>query len=408
MAEEDGRLRKEVDRVLAGLERGDRKLSALARRVAERCVRENLKTASKLGIYYDILVWESDLVREGIVDEALEMLRPHLYTGTGEKEGATLLRLSPLGLEDKILVRSDGTTVYTARDIAYQLWKFGKTKRDLRFKLHSARPDGKKTYTSSPDGKIRISRRNVEKVINVVGAEQRYPQQVVSSALKLLGYEREYRNSYHLAYEHVRLPEARFSGRKGTWVGFSVDEVLEEAYERAYRVVKEHAPSEDERFWRRTAKLVAIGAVRYTLLATSSEKGIVFKWEEALNLRKNSGPAIQYSHARACSILRKARGVRKSVRRADLLNSKEEERLIKLLAKFPTVTKTVGETLQVHLLASYASELAQAFNVFYEACPVLGAKPNELREARLALVDCARIVLRNSLNLMGIPAPERM
>jgi arginyl-tRNA synthetase len=408
MMEENRELESEISRVLAGLERGDEKIAGLARKIAEKCVRENLRTTDKLGIYYDLLVWESDLVREGIVKEALEMLKPHLYTGSGEREGATILRLSPLGLEDKILVRSDGTTVYTARDIAYQLWKFGRIKCNLRLKLHSTRPDGRKTYTSSPDGGIMRSRGRVEKVINVVGAEQRYPQQVVFAALKLLGYEEEYRNSHHLAYEHVWLPETKFSGRKGTWVGFSVDEVLEEAIERAYEIVREHAPGESERFWRKTAELVGIGALRYSLLATSPEKKIVFRWEEVLDLNRNSGPAIQYSHARACSILRKAGRTKKLTRRGDLLSSPQEKKLVKLLAKFPTVTKIAGETLQVHLLAMYASEVAQAFNVFYETCPVLSAEPKELREARLALVDCVRIVLRNSLSLMGIPAPEKM
>jgi len=408
MAEENQKLKEEVDQVLAELEKCRGKTAEKARRLAERCVRENLKTTDKLGIGYDILVWESDLVRESIVQEALEMLKPYLYTASGEKEGATVLKLSQVGLEDKILVRSDGTTVYTARDIAYQLWKFGKTKRNLKVKLHSVRPDGRKTYTTATDGKRVVSRKNVEKVINIIGAEQRYPQQVVFAALKLLGYEEEYQNSYHLAYEHVWLPTAKFSGRKGTWVGYSVDEVFEEATERAYQVVKEHAPGESERFWRRTAKLVAIGALRYSLLATSPEKKIVFKWEEALDLNRNSGPAVQYSHARACSILRKAGKLRLRRLRGELLSTPHEKRLLMLLAKFPTVVRTAGENLQPHLLAIYASELSQAFNTFYEACPVLTAEPPELRQARLALVDCSRIVLRNSLTLMGIPAPERM
>ncbi|MEM3184721.1 MAG: arginine--tRNA ligase [Candidatus Hadarchaeales archaeon] len=408
MLEENKELEKEIEIVLAELEKGEGKVAKRARKLAERCVKENLKTTDKLGISYNMLVWESDLVREGIVQEALDMLKPHMYVGTGEKEGAFLLRLSPLGLEDKILLRSDGTTVYTARDIAYQLWKFGKISRNPKIKLHSIRPGGKKTYTTAPDGKIVKIRKNVTKVINIIGAEQRYPQQVVFAALKLLGYEEEYQNSYHLAYEHVWLPTEKFSGRKGTWVGYSVDEVLDEAIERAYQVVKEHAPNEKERFWRRVAKLVGIGAIRYSLLATSPEKKIVFKWEEALDLNKNSGPAIQYSHARACSILRKAGKLRKLRIRGELLVTPSEKKLIILLAKFPTILKIAGENLQPHLLAVYTSELAQEFNRFYETSPVLTATPSELRESRLALVDCVRIVLRNSLDLMGIPAPEKM
>jgi arginyl-tRNA synthetase len=142
-------------------------------------------------------------------------------------------------------------------------------------------------------------------------------------------------------------------------------------------------------------------------LSTSPEKKIVFKWEEALNFERNSGPAIQYSHARACSILRKARS-RGGKHLADIFKTPQEQRLIKLLAEFPEVVREAGEKLQPHLVALYTAELALAFNTFYEACPVIEAGAPELRAARLLLVNCTRIVLRNALGLMGIAAPERM
>jgi arginyl-tRNA synthetase len=407
--ERDPKLEERVNAILSELERVEGKTAAKAKELAERCVKENLKTTDRLGIGYDLLVWESDLVRADILREAIEALRstPYLVEGSGKYAGALVLKLSDYGMEDKVLVRSDGTAVYTARDIAYQLWKFGKTKARLRFKLHSARPDGTKTYQSTSIGKASARFGGADVVINVVGAEQRFPQKVVFMTLKLLGHEREHENSYHLAYEHVWLPGERFSGRKGTWVGFSVDEVIEEAVARAYQIVKEHAPEAGEEFWKEAAEFVGIGAVRYSLLSTSPEKKIVFKWEEALNFERNSGPAIQYSHARACSILRKARG-RGAKHPADIFETPQERRLIKLLAEFPEVVREAGEKLQPHLVALYAAELALAFNTFYEACPVIEAGIPELRAARLRLVNCTRIVLRNALGLMGITAPERM
>ncbi len=406
---QEPKLEQQVRRVLAQLERGKGATVRRARQLAERCVKANLETTDRLGVNYDLLTWESDIARSGMLKETLERLRatPYVVEGTGERAGTLVLRMPNFGIEDKVLVRSDGTAVYTARDIAYQLWKFGRTKAGLLFKFHSKRSDGTKTYTTAQRGRSSVKFGRADKVINVVGAEQRFPQQVVFVALKAFGLEREHENSHHLAYEHVWLPSGRFSGRKGTWVGFSVDDVVEEAVARAYVVVEEHAPKASKRFKREAAELVGVGAVRYSLVCTSPEKKIVFKWEEALNFNRNSGPAVQYSHARACSILKKARR-RGGKHPSDVFKLPEEERLIKLLAKFPEIVREAGEKLQPNLPALYAAELALAFNTFYEAAPVIEAGALELRAARLRLVNCVRIALRNALDLVGITAPERM
>lgn len=407
--EQEPGLQERVREILSQLERGDGKIARLARRLSERCVNANLKTTDRLNISYDLLVWESDLARSGMLKEVLDKLRetPYLVEGSGKYEGALVLRLKDFGIEDKVLVRSDGTAVYTARDIAYQLWKFGLVKTKLTFKFHSRRPNGTKTHTTSQDGKPSGKFGKGDIVINVIGAEQKFPQQVVFSTLKALGFEREYRNSYHLAYEHVWLPTGKFSGRRGTWFGYSVDEVLEEAVQRAYLEVKKRNPSADERFKRRVAEIVGVGAVRYSLIQTSPEKKVVFRWEDALNFEQNSAPAIQYSHARACSILRKA-GRRKGKFSCDEFKLPEEHRLIKLLAKFPEVLLLSGKKMQPSLPALYAAELALEFNKFYEIAPVIDAQTPQLRAARLELVNCVRIVLRNVLDILGIEAPERM
>jgi arginyl-tRNA synthetase len=406
---EDAKLDEQVREILAELERGKGRWVTMARRMAERCVKANLETTDRLNVNYDLLVWESDIVRSGILEETLRRLRatPNVVEGTDERAGTLILRLADYGIDDKVLVRSDGTAVYTARDIAYQLWKFGQTKAVLLFKLHSRRPSGCRTYTTTERGKQIEKFGRGDRVINVVGAEQKFPQLVVFNALKILGLERESQNSHHLAYEHVWLPSGRFSGRKGTWVGFSVDDVLEEAVARARVVVEGHAPAASERFKEEAAEFVGVGAVRYSLLSTSPEKKIVFKWEEVLNFDRNSGPAVQYSHARACSILRKAKR-RGGKHPNDIFKLPQEVRLVKLLAKFPETVRVAGEKLQPNLLALYAAELALAFNTFYEAGPVIEAETAELRAARLRLVNCVRITLRNALELMGIVAPERM
>jgi len=409
LLEMDPTIENEVNGILRELEVGQGSWSREARELAEKCVRANMETTDRLDVSYDLLVWESDIARSGVVDEAMKELRRagRLVEGSGENSGALLLRLKDLGLEDKVLVRSDSTTVYTARDIAYQLWKFGKTKASPKIKLHSSRK-GKKTFTTSVRGKPSRRFGRAKIVINVVGAEQRFPQQVVSAALKVLGYEEESKNSLHLAYEHVWLPSGKFSGRKGTWIGFSVDDVIEEAVARARAAVEAHSSDAPMEFKKKIAEMVGVGAVRYSLLNTSPEKKITFKWEDALNFERNSGPAIQYSHARACSIMRKAKNMKRKRMGLVKFELPEEKTLVKLLAKFPEVVKEAGRVLGPHLVALYTSELATAFNKFYEVAPVLSAETEELKWARLRLVNCTRIVLKNAMNLLGIPAPEKM
>ncbi len=407
--EKEPKLEEEVRGILAQLEHGQGAAARKARQLSEKCLAANLETTDRMGVSYDSLVWESDLARSGILGETLERLKatPYLVEGVGDLAGTLVLKLSEFGLEDKVLVRSDGTAVYTTRDIAYQLWKFGQTKADLKFKLHSTRPDGTKTYTTSQLGRANPKLGKADEVINVVGSEQKYPQQVVFSSLKALGLAKESENSRHLAYEHVWLPSGRFSGRKGTWVGFSVDDVIEEAVARSRVVVDEHAPKATEKFKKEAAELVGVGAVRFSLVSTSPEKRITFKWEDALNFDRNSGPAVQYSHARACSIMRKAKA-RGGKHPGDVFKLPQELRLVRMLAKFPDIVVDSGRRLQPHLPALYAADLALAFNTFYEVAPVVDAETPELRAGRLRLVNGVRVVLRNALDLVGIAAPERM
>ena len=407
--QQESGLEQKVRQILEELERGGGKNAASARQLSERCVRANLETTDRLSIVYDLLAWESDIARSGMLKEALKRLRgtPRVMGGAGEQAGTLVLKLKDFGVEDKVLIRSDGTAVYTARDIAYQLWKFGETKAGLLFKRHSKRVDGTQTHTTSQRGRPSKKFGHADKVINVVGAEQKFPQQVVFLALKALGLEKAYENSHHLAYEHVWLPSGKFSGRRGTWIGHSVDDVIEGAVERAYAEVEKRNPKASRAFKCRVAEVVGTGAVRYSLVQTSPEKKVVFKWEDALNFERNSAPAIQYSHARACSILRKAkrRGGKHSV---GVLKLPEEEWLVKQLAKLPEVVRAAGERLQPNLPALYAAELALGFNKFYEVAPVIEAEEPGLRAARLRLVNCVRLALHNSLDLLGIVAPERM
>ncbi|MBI4399892.1 arginine--tRNA ligase [Candidatus Micrarchaeota archaeon] len=404
---------KEVKSIVKELEEGDNEISKIGRELAEKCVLAQCETAYKLGIYQDVLVWESDIVRSKLLEKGLELL---LESGAaiketeGKNKGCIVAKLEQLeefrDLEspDKVLVRSDGTATYTGKDISFQLWKFGIIKTELLFSSFCRQPSGKELFTTGRNGK-KMKFGSADIVINVIGVEQKYPQAVINSLLKLMGKEKEAENSIHLAYEHAWLPEAKFSGRKGTWLGYTVDEVVEEAIERARQEIKNRFKDMSEQEKEKIALAVGIGALRFGFIRTVPEKKIVFKWEEALNFEGDSAPYIQYSYARTARILEKAGKVGKGDYR--LLQTDDEKALIKLLAVFPEVIWKSSRDYRPHYIVDYLLDLAASFSKFYSSSPVLQADA-ELRNARLGLVMATGRVIRSGLTLLGIEAPARM
>ncbi|MEM3532025.1 MAG: arginine--tRNA ligase, partial [Candidatus Methanomethyliaceae archaeon] len=271
------------------------------------------------------------------------------------------------------LKRSDGTTLYTTRDIAYTMWKFDRA----------------------------------EKVINVISLEQKLPQLQLKLALYALNLGGLAENLVHFSYELVHLPGKKMSGRRGRYVTF--DEVMDEAVERAYEEVSKRSPhlSEEER--RKISELVGVGAVRYALVAVAPNKPITFTWERVLNFEQNSAPFIQYAHARASNILAKAGQVLgQSWTDYAGLSTKYERELVVKLSMLPEIVNEAAENLRPELIAEYANDLSSAFNLFYDNVPVLKTEEVGLREARLRLVEGVKTVLSNALYLMGIRAPTRM
>ena len=419
--EENPNVDREVRELMKKLEEGDNEIAKLGRKLAERVVKAQMLTTYRMGITYDLLSWESDIMKSGIFGEAYDLIEANenfFWAEEGKYKGAFVMDLRKLFPDMKnpflVLRRSDGTATYTGKDIAYHLWKFGKVKADMLYKPWEGR-ENHETWTTAPDGEEmpgKFGRADI--VINVIGAEQKHPQMAVKYALQLLGFEESAENFHHLAYEHVVRPEGSFSGRKGTWVGFTVDEVLNEAVQRARELVEQKNPSLSEEEKDGIAESVGVGAVRFNLVKYSPDKIITFRWDDVLNFEGESAPYIQYAHARCASILRKAadRGIeadwKSLIERADFskLTNREKE-LVKLLAKFPEVVEQAGKDVKPHLIPWYANELASLFNKFYMDHPVLKAEEGIVEE-RLLLVLAVKQVLRNALELLGIEAPERM
>ncbi|MEM3770565.1 MAG: arginine--tRNA ligase [Candidatus Bathyarchaeia archaeon] len=381
---EDEDPEKVVGELNRAYEAGDGKAKRLIREVSQLCLEGFKATLGRAGVFYDSWDWESDLVWSGLVAEVLQRLKQTPYVSilgvVLEFDAGKVVE--DLNLRDRLglrkdyvvpsltLVRADGTTLYTTRDIAYTLWKFERA----------------------------------ERCINVIGMEQSLAQMQLKIALYALGYAKQAENLMHFAYNLVTLPGYKMSSRRGRYI--TLDEVMDEAVNRAYEEVAKRSPQlpEDEKC--KVAEFVGIGAVRYALVEVDPSKPVEFNWERVINFEKNSAPYIQYTHARACSILRKAS--RKPEKPDYGLLKKLENEIVFALAEFPEVFVEAADLLKPNMIADYANALADKFNTFYNAFPVIRAEPPELSDARLALVDAVRIVLRNALNLIGVHAPERM
>ena len=376
---------EEINRLNRAYEDGEAEAKRLIRKVSELCIQGFRETQQRVEVRYDSWDWESDFVWSSQVSDVLQKLKASLFVysegGVLEFDAEKVVRT--LGLKAKLglradyevppltLVRADGTTLYTTRDVAYTLWKFDRADR----------------------------------VVNVIGMEQSLAQLQLKIALYALGYSGYADNFVHFAYNLITLPGYKMSSRRGRYITF--DEVLDEAVERAFEEVSKRSPQLAAAEKREIADFVGIGAVRFALVDVDPSKPVIFTWDRVLNFETNSAPYVQYTHARACSILRKAD---RKPENADfgLLKEKLERELILAVASFPDAFIEATEYLKPNLIADFANALADKFNTFYNALPVIKAEPQELSDARIALTDAVRIVLHNALNLIGVVAPEKM
>ncbi|MEM2977336.1 MAG: arginine--tRNA ligase, partial [Thermoplasmata archaeon] len=369
LMESDPRVEAEIGRLLHEYESGNEAVGERFRRACQRVLEGMQASLSRVNVVVDHFVWESQFVEDGTAQEVVEGLRR--APNAGEEDGALYLELSGYGSKGRdtrfFFTRSDGTTLYTTRDVAYHLYKLS----------------------------------HCDLAINVLGEDHKLEAKQLAIALQLLGLKKLPETVF---YSFVSLPEGKMSTRRGRVV--YLDDLIDEAVERAFEEVRKRRTDLPEERMREIAEFVGIGALRFNIIRIQPEKQIVFRWEEALNFEGNSAPFVQYAHARCCSILAKSDGYREWS--AGVLTAPEEVALVRTLARFPEVVLEAGAQRRPHLLAAYAHECASGLNQFYKSCPVLRAETELLRNTRLALVDATRWVLRNSLGMLGIVAPEEM
>ena len=371
--ESEPEVQAQIADMLRRFEAGDHEVIDTVRHTAEIMLGGLRETLSNINVELDRYTWESDFIADGTARAVVEKLKQTEYAGQTD-DGAWFVDLKDFGIQGKntkfTFTRSDGTTLYTTRDIAYHLDKFSRSDR----------------------------------VIDVLGEDQKLGSKQLSSVLEILGHDRM---PEPLFYSFVSLPEGKMSTRRGVVV--YLDDLIDEAVAHAYDEIKSRVETRNsemtEERMREIARIVGTGAIRYNIVRVQPEKQLVFKWSEALNFDGNSGPYLQYVHARACSMLRKAGQFQRETD-PDMLTDPTEINLVKKLARYGEVIREAGDGKRVHMLPAYAHELAVAFNQFYASVSVLDA--GERRDARLTLVECTKIVLADVLDCLGMGAPEEM
>ncbi len=331
------------------------------------------ETYKRMGVDFDKIYYESETYLEG-KDKVLEGLAAgKMYR---KEDGSVWADLTGEGLDHKLLLRSDGTSVYMTQDIG--------------------------------TAKLRFQDFPIDKMIYVVGNEQNYHFQVLSILLDRLGFKWG-KDLVHFSYGMVELPEGKMKSREGTVV--DADDLMDDMVATARTVSAELGKLDgltDEEV-ARISEMVGLGALKYFLLKVDPRKNITFNPKESIDFNGNTGPFIQYTYARICSVLRKAEeeGM-KIVSYTDVTPGEREITLIQALADFPTTVQAAGQSYSPALIANYIYDLVKCYNQFYHDCSILKETDEAVRSLRLELSRQTARVVKTGMALLGIEVPERM
>ena len=363
----------EIQTILQGLEAGDEATYERVSTVVETVLDGMAETLDRLPARFDEFVRETRFMRDGSTDEVVARLKETdcaVY-----EENAWQLDLPEIE-KNLVFLRSDGTSLYTTRDLAHHEWKF----------------------------------ENFDRAVTVLGEDHELQARQLRATLDLLGHDTDRLDTVH--YSWVNLPEGGMSTREGT--GVDLDDLLDEAVRRARVEVEDRLDDRmrdddlTEADIDRIAQQVGVGAVRYDIVSRQPTKTITFEWERALDFEAQSAPYIQYVHARAAGIVAEADELPDTAAvDTAALDTDPERDLVRAIGRFPAVVKAAAEGPEPHVVATYTREFSETFNRFYRECRVLDAG-GETRRARLTLVVAARQTIANALDILGIAAPDSM
>ena len=375
-AKQEAPLIKEAHEMLVKWEQGDPEVRGLWKKMNEWVYAGFDETYKMMGVSFDKIYYESDTYLEG-KEKVMEGLEKGLFYR--REDGSVWADLTAEGLDEKLLLRSDGTSVYMTQDIG--------------------------------TAKLRFQDFPIDKMIYVVGNEQNYHFQVLSILLDKLGFKWG-KGLVHFSYGMVELPNGKMKSREGTVVDADdlMAAMIADAYEASKERVKQTEMPEEEA--REVARKVGLGALKYFILKVDARKNMLFNPEESIDFNGNTGPFIQYTYARIASILRKAneQGVVIPTQLSTVncqLSTKETE-LIQKLSQFPVAVRQAGTDYSPSGICNYCYELTKAFNQFYHDFTILGETDETLKLFRLSLAKAVAKVISLGMGLLGIEMPERM
>lgn len=426
-----------MEELLVKLNSREPEISRQQSELSKKILNDNLLTFSDLDIDYDLIVYESSIKDMLMWEKTFEVLKKNenVYLAVeGVSKGCWLVKMPKMGTgsvtgaseplnieEDKIIVRSNGIPTYTGKDIAYHMWKYGLLPVDFNYTKVLTKYQVKDLYETAVQGDSKTSFSNSDIVMDVIDVRQTYALSAVKNTLEYLGYKTQSDNFVHINYGHVYLShntaiklgyrgeeeddkQIAMSGRKG--VGVKIDDFIE-MVEESLRGSFGDFPN---------VKDVRNAVIKFDILRYDTFQDIIFDVDTALNLKGFTGPYIQYTHARANSVLEKAGYITAVPENLDYslekytgleINQSALE-VLKVIYKFPEVVMQSAKQYAPNLMCVYLYELCQKFNSFYNDSPILNAETLDIKDFRLFLTVASKQVIKNGLYLLGITAVDRM
>ena len=371
-AEKNASIFQDAQNLLLKWESGDKEVIKLWKKMNNWVYRGFQQTYSELNVHFDSNYYESKtyltgkkVVEKGVADKIFSK----------KSDGSVWVDLSEDGLDEKILLRSDGTSVYITQDIGTAILR----------------------YENNPE---------MKGVIYTVGSEQDYHFKVLFKILEKLKYSWSH-NLHHLSYGMVDLPSGKMKSREGTVV--DADEIIDEMKSRASNISDELGKIQDFTLNEKDQlnKMIGMGALKYFILKVDSKKRILFNPDESIDFNGNTGPFIQYTHARIQSLLKKGGELSDHLNESLIINDKEKQ-LIKKILEFPSVIKNAGSNLSPATIINYTYDLVKDYNSYYQSVSILKISDKEMKNFRMSLSLMVARIIRNSMNLVGIDVPEKM
>ncbi len=437
--DEDPEFKKLLSETLIKIEEGkDPDVYKIHQEYTKKCASEQIKTCRRMNASFDIINWETDILHMKFFAEAIELLKEKgyvKYIDEGEAMGCRIIDLSSLPEYEKeekkyqILIKSDGVATYTAKDIAFALWKLGYLTKDFLYKTFAHEPSGNIIYTTTGESNWELKEKfgNYNIAITVIDNRQLHPQEVVKSSLKLLGYlnkNKEYKPLgygvvyltpktllnfwYQLTEEEKAEKRLPFASRKGWTV--TIDEMLQMLHEKAYWETKERNPEKDAEWLDDVSEKIAIGSLRFFLIKSDISKDIVFDVDEALDMQGESWAYILYTGARIQSLIDNNPEPIQHLSPeniAKLLTEEIEFQLIKKIAERNEIIVKTKDDLAPHMICRYLLDIAKLVNSYYANVKILKSE-DPIKSARISLLQKTLERMKTAMELIGMSFLERM